>query len=140
MIVTLRDAQPQDRDFAYRLRSEPSTRAQSFNPDWSTLEEHAKWWAEKVPIRKEGPWAVSIIQKNGSDVGMLTLDARGGICEIGIAVWSSERGQGIAAMALCLLPKEIPLLAVVKPSNVASQRTFVKAGFRRISTHVWVRP
>ena len=102
------------------------------------------WINEPETKLGENFWA-KIINENGTPVGVITIGLWEGVFTISeFIVRPDKRGKGIGTTALSELiinGKEIlgieieKARSVIYPNNIASQKTFEKAGFVFISAH-----
>jgi len=119
--VRLRPARWWDRWFVLDLRNDPDTRAVGINAQ----PVGAAWWRCVKPML-----AIITAGSQSYRVGYLIVNTK---CEISIALSPTFRGHGLGTIALLLARQQYgPLTAYVKDDNLASQRAFVKAGFRYV--------
>jgi RimJ/RimL family protein N-acetyltransferase len=105
---------------------------------------HALLWIEGEATRRSADLAIDLVIADVADgrvlgeVGLARIDRTRGVAEVGYWVLPGERGQGIAAAAVCLLvpwaQRELDLRKVfarVEPQNRASVAVARSAGFER---------
>jgi spore coat polysaccharide biosynthesis protein SpsF len=97
-------------------------------------EEHARWFGAKV----DDPGVrLRVATVRNEPVGIVRVDVRGGVGEVGIAVAPGFRGQGFGTALLEALladvaadPQVVTLTASVQEGNTASMRAFTRVGFQ----------
>ena len=98
-----------------------------------TFEEHQQWFEKKL---KDKNSLFLILQFFGNDAGVVRFQIKENHAIIGISISKDFRGKKLAASFLSKSAKyyfkqnSLPILAYVKPSNIASARSFEKAGFK----------
>jgi spore coat polysaccharide biosynthesis protein SpsF len=96
-------------------------------------EEHARWFGAKV----DDPGVrLRVATVRGEAVGIVRVDVRGGVGEVGIAVAPNHRGQGFGTALLEALladlatdPQVVALTASIHEGNTPSMRAFARVGF-----------
>jgi spore coat polysaccharide biosynthesis protein SpsF len=96
-------------------------------------EEHARWFGAKV----DDPGVrLRVATVRSEPVGIVRVDVRGGVGEVGIAVAPGFRGQGLGTALLEALladvatdPQVVALAAAVHVGNTPSMRAFARVGF-----------
>lgn len=134
-MISLRKATPEDLVFYFELRSDPSARKFHFNTEPIDLATHKAWFSAKL---KDSNSRLFVIERERKKIGQVRIDLEGAAGEMDIAIVSEERGKGYAREAIEAAVREafesMPALekvnAYIKPENVASQKSFVKAGFQ----------
>jgi len=135
--VTLRRAEPADRDLLYQWQAHPSTRRYARNPRPPAYEEHCRWFEARL---RDPGCVFHFIEHDGAPCGVLRLDAMEppGAFEISILIAPESKRRGIARAALAAIRRLLPwatLHAWVHPDNTASQRLFESAGFHQVEGH-----
>lgn len=134
--VRLRSMQEDDAATLFGFQTAPGARAYARKPQSPTWDEHRAWFGNRL-TNKTCP--IYMVEAGGMPAGMVRLDeiaTAEGAVEVSILIDPNAHGQGLGQVALRLLRLRHPDLTVianVKPENVASQRIFEKAGYRRIS-------
>lgn len=97
-------------------------------------EVHQAWLAERLADPGSGLW---IAELAGAPVGQARVERRGEALEVDIFVVPAARGRSLGRRILALLREEcarrwpgLPLVARVRPHNLASVRLFAAAGYR----------
>jgi RimJ/RimL family protein N-acetyltransferase len=96
-------------------------------------EEHARWFAAKV----DDPGVrLRVATMRNEPVGIVRVDVREGVGEVGVAVAPACRGQGLGTALLEALlvdvatdPQVVALTASVHAGNTPSMRAFARVGF-----------
>lgn len=133
-MIRLQKVSQRDITFLYNLRNNPTVRINSFNTKTIRLSEHKKWF-EKT-INNKGT-KLFIIMKSGKRIGQVRFDTNKLESEINIAIEDKYRGKGYGseairkAVRLFFLNNEevTKIVAYIKQGNIASVRSFEKAGF-----------
>lgn len=137
-LVTLRTAVEADMELVFRWQQIPEIRRFFRNPNPPAFSEHSAWMKDRLSIWED---LFAIIELNGCPTGVIRLDQKYGAlpakCEVSIFVIPERHGLGIGIAALRLAREFEPraiLEANVLPSNEASRRLFLKAGYRIASS------
>jgi RimJ/RimL family protein N-acetyltransferase len=134
--LEMREAQKEDVDLYFRWANDPMVRQNSFNTEAITFENHSEWFKVKLSsIRAK----LYVFEVAGKPVGQLRIDYVDNAWVIDYSVDKHYRGLGTgqAMMAhfkasnlfVCL---QDPVKALVKTSNIASQRVFEQLGFQKV--------
>ena len=123
-----------DLDFLFHLRNDPTVRKAFFNSKKIGKRTHEAWLRTTL----EKPYVyLYIIQEKGTwhDYGYCRLVCNGDKGEISIAIHHRFRESGIATLAIRSLLRKAKQLGIqpfakVKADNIASLKTFLKAGMR----------
>ncbi len=135
--VTLRRVKIEDAGLIYEWQSNPETRRYAHNPEVPAYEEHVRWLQGKLV---DPDSHLYMIESDGIPAGVVRLDDQigpnegsdGYLVSIYTAPGYYRRGLGgIALEYMNELFAEYVLYADILPENVASQRLFAAAGFRR---------
>ncbi|MBI4122957.1 MAG: GNAT family N-acetyltransferase [Parcubacteria group bacterium] len=134
-MVSLRRAAPEDLMFYFELRNDPSAKKLHFNTEPIDLATHKAWFASKF---QDSNACLFVIEREGEKIGQVRIDLHGNAGEIDIALMSSWRGKGYAPgaiqQAVSLVFQERAdietISAYIKESNIASQKSFERAGFQ----------
>lgn len=136
--VTLRPALESDARRLWEWANEPTTRQVSFCPDAIPWENHLRWLARMF---EDDNRRLFIIQSGGDDIGQVRFDREGRGATISLGLAPTARGRGLGPRAARHGAARVLLdgwadsvLALVKPDNEASIRTFRRAGFELMET------
>jgi UDP-2,4-diacetamido-2,4,6-trideoxy-beta-L-altropyranose hydrolase len=138
--LLLRKAALHDADLIYKWRNSAEVRRYSLNP---AVLDHAKHieWLQNALTNKH---CVLLIAELNSDhpIGVLRYTVEHDNAEVSIFLNPNMIGKGLGSTILQLgaqwLKKEMPhikqITAKILPENIASQKTFVQAGFHEYFT------
>lgn len=133
-MITLRKAKKSDLMFYFKLRNEPSIRKASFNDKAIDLAEHTSWFLKKL---KDPNSYLFIVQVARQRAGQVRIDIQNNKAEINIGILPEYRGRGYGSIAIHKACKRIltkvstvdTIVAHIKFDNIASQKSFARAGF-----------
>lgn len=135
MLPTLRPVRVTDADFLFGLVNDRSVRASSFRSGPVGWREHLAWLRTQL----DGVGRLcEVVEAEGVPVGLVRAEWRDAEARISVALAKTARGQGIGAAAVSALAAKarrelgVPVVALIKPDNVRSQRMFERAGFHFI--------
>lgn len=117
----------------WRIRNEPTVRANSMEREPIPLLSHLRWFLQRWRHRTVAPFCVAVVA--GHVVGYLRLDpAVSQDWLVSIALTPTVRGQGVGRALLsraqeCATATSTILRAKVLPHNQAAQRFFERCGF-----------
>ncbi len=135
--MKLRKATLDDLHFLWELRNHPQVRQAFFHADVIDLQTHRQWLEDKLNCENT---LLFIAELDGTRLGQarLDLDTTQTQAEIHVSVLPNHHGQGFGSRILreaCQWAfTESPadrVLAHIKPENIASLRSFEKAGFQK---------
>lgn len=127
----LREAKWEDSGLLYGWVNEPECRKNSFHSQIISLMEHEVWLKKKLEDKN---CHIYIAYTGENPTGQIRLEIEEGKGIISYSVDKAYRGQGYGSKLLEELRKMHPgmtLIGKVKCSNIASQRIFEKAGYKR---------
>jgi UDP-2,4-diacetamido-2,4,6-trideoxy-beta-L-altropyranose hydrolase len=132
-MLTIRKAQKDDAEFFYNLRFSDEVIAASFTKVRPSLQEHIKWFNEKLNSQNV---IMLIASEQGKSIGYLRYNLSGYHAEISIALAPEVRGKGLGQKLLnegeSWMKKntEVKVLtAKVLPGNTSSLKMFEAQGF-----------
>ena len=156
--LSLREVQEGDCDMLYWWHQDPAVKAGSIRTEEFTLAQHREWFARTMDERITGDVRWYILEnvdlqplgvvrfgrvRKGRAVwsGGPVAESDGG-SEISILIAAPARGQGLATAALekameyarKVLPG--PFIALIKPDNLRSIKTFERLDFKRVGDEV----
>lgn len=133
--ATSRAVGPGDREMLWRWANDPSTRSSAVRKAPITWAEHVAWFEAGQRSADRLHW---IIEQGGRAVGQTRFDGilREPCAEISVSVDSEQRNLGYGPVVILAgiaalrqgLPDR-PIVALIRPDNVASLRSFDLAGF-----------
>ncbi len=120
----------------YNWANDPITRANSYVSDPIDLDTHKKWYTSKLQ-QENSLFFVARIGE--AAVGMLRFDIAEDHALIGISIDKEYRGMGLATRLLIDIQEiyfndyKMPIVALIKQSNIGSIKAFKRAGFVQFS-------
>ena len=130
--LRIRRAISTDMEFVFALSNETLVRANSYNSEKIDLGNHKIWYDRQ---QKSKDVLFCIIENNVERVGQVRFTIKEKHSVIGISISKAQRGKGYASESLKLAAEEyfntnkLPIYAYTKKSNIASVKSFEKAGF-----------
>jgi len=131
-IVACRLAVKEDLLLVYGWSNDKLVRANSYHTELIKLEDHSKWFLKKISNNNT---LFLIIEVNGQPAGIVRFEIDENKAVVGIVVSKEFRGQKLASYFLEEGSKkyfkkfEKPILAYIKKENIASVKSFEKAGY-----------
>ncbi len=139
--LSLRKASIEDCELLFRWVNDPDVRSSAFHSDWIGIEEHKKWFNDKLKDSNCIQF-VAVDQFNRA-IGQVRFDIKNKEAEIDVSVNKDHRGHGLGA---CVIRKGIDAVvqlynirlynAHIKYDNQSSIRSFEQAGFRHQRTEI----
>lgn len=136
--LLLRPVKDDDCDRIWKWANDPDVRAFSFHPSAISLDEHKRWFYEKISDKN---CKFFIILLNNRPVAQIRFDLKDNYANISIIIDEHFRGRGygprIIRMACRYLFRRTRIESVkasVLVINSASIKAFTRAGFTAIST------
>ncbi len=135
--VYLRRAGREDAELFFKWVNEPAVRANSFNTEPISWENHQKWF-EKLLV--DDMIRIYVLLQDNTSVGQVRLAFEDNKWQISYSIAAAYRGQGYGKIILQLAENELimdghagdTLFAEVKTDNIASQRIFTRLGYREV--------
>ncbi|TVZ56193.1 RimJ/RimL family protein N-acetyltransferase [Lutibacter sp. Hel_I_33_5] len=131
--LSLRKIEKNDVIYLYNLANESQARENSFQSKKITLEKHKIWFQNKLLDEKSNYY---ICQINKEDAGLIRFDIGSeDNAVIGINIDANFRGSKVSskflkiACNMFLKENSNPIFAYIKKSNIASSKSFERAGF-----------
>jgi len=140
-IISLRPANKNDCQLLWEWTNDSEVRRSSFNMAYISWEEHINWFNNKL----NDPNCIIFIAEDstGTPIGQIRFDIIGEEAEISISVDNSFRGLGYGVVMIRKGAEEIfqkniakIIHALVKLDNIASAKSFDKAGFKDLGTNI----
>ena len=130
--LTIRKVTDSDSKLIFNWSNDPLVRDQSFNSKSIDFDSHQKWFLEK----SQNDNSLLLINSLGdNNLGLVRFEVENDKCIIGIVLDKKFRGKGFAPLMLrkssAYYFKKFtpPIFAYIKKSNIASIRSFEKAGY-----------
>ena len=152
--LSIREVHPADCDWIYALSQEPGVRAASIRSGTFPIEEHRAWFARKMEQYRSGGLRWYVLEEMAQmPIGLVRYESvkagaplwsggpaaeQDGGTEVSIALAPQARGHGMGALLLHRTEpharKDLPspLIALIKPDNGGSIKTFERAGYKRV--------
>ena len=134
--LKMREAQKGDVNLYFSWANEQSVRQNSFNSEPIEYESHLKWFTTKLTSEQSKLFVFEIL---GKPVGQFRIDNVDNAWLIDYSVDKHYRGLGVGKAMITHFQASnsfsdllCPLKALVKHSNVASQRVFEQLGFQKL--------
>lgn len=131
--LQIRKAKLTDVDLLFRWTNDELVRQQSFSSEVIPYENHCQWFQRKMGDKNS---FFFIIEKEEKEVGLVRFDISDEAATIGISIDKEFRGKGLGAEIINLgvhtyfMENDFPILASIKKANLASVKSFEKAGFQ----------
>lgn len=133
----LRLANEKDAELLWHWANDPAVRNNSFNPKYIQLEQHLKWFNEKLNTDATRIW---ILEYDHESVGQIRYDrVNDSTAEISFSVSKNKRGVGFGAKLILMTCetafKELKIekiKGVTFATNIPSLKAFEKAGFKLV--------
>lgn len=136
--LMLRKAVKEDALLYYEWLNEPAVRANSFQQNAVSWEDHQRWFAARV----DDPdfFFYLFFGQQGQPVGQVRITRENTEAVISISIAAEFRGQSLSLEMIrraCehfhTSNQEVPVIAYIKTTNKGSYRAFVHGGFREIA-------
>jgi spore coat polysaccharide biosynthesis predicted glycosyltransferase SpsG/RimJ/RimL family protein N-acetyltransferase len=133
--VTYRLASSEDMLLVYEWANDKLSRANSYFSEPISLEVHEKWFEKKLSDDKT---LIYIAELDGVPAGMIRYETGADYSVVGVALASDSRGKGLASVflrdtsRLYFLRNNAQVLAYIKEENLASVKSFEKAGYVKL--------
>ncbi|MBL4669670.1 MAG: GNAT family N-acetyltransferase [Flavobacteriales bacterium] len=130
--LTIRKALADDVELLYKWSNDELVRKQSFNSNKISFETHCKWFEGKLKDKKS---LMYIVEVGSIPASVVRFDIAEENTVIGISISTDYRGKGLGGNSIKIgleeyfLVNNLPVLASIKKDNIASIKSFEKAGF-----------
>lgn len=131
--IVLRKLELKDYEVTYQWASDSTVRQNSFNSNLISFADHQNWLENKI---RDPEATYFIAEADGIPAGLIRFDTTDHLTTVGILIDENFRGMGLAVKFLkmgCLEFRKISsnvINAFIKKDNIASIKSFKKAGFR----------
>ncbi|MBX2841801.1 MAG: GNAT family N-acetyltransferase [Flammeovirgaceae bacterium] len=132
--MKFRKANINDLDITFCWANDPLVRAFSYQQDEIKFKEHEAWFEKKIG---EGDSEFLIFEVEEIPVGLVRMDNLGANWVVGISIDKKARGKGYAPAMLKSASEYVnsienqPIWAYIKKENIASIKSFIRAGFKK---------
>lgn len=143
--MTIRQAQntQPDRDLIFNLSNDPLVRSVSFNQNKIEYADHCKWYEKTLADKNTLFFLVFADETEQDFVGQIRFkrnSEQAEECVVSLSMTEQFRGKGVSANFIELGIKELrknwgnikTVVAEVKDENIASNKLFLKEGFRLV--------
>lgn len=132
--LKLRKAKISDAKLLFRWFNDVDVRNNSFIQDYTTFENHLKWFSKKI---NNSDTSIFILSNGFNNIGQIRIDYEKDYWLIDYSIDREYRGMGFGKIIIKLLLKKcnnFKFRAVVKKDNLASINVFLKTGFINTSS------
>jgi len=133
LLLKIREVTENDMRLIFNWSNDPLVRAQSFYSNTIEFENHKNWFKEKLQNDKS---LLLINNFDGNNIGLVRFELENDKCTVGILIDEKFRGKGLSSLMLINSSAyyfkrfSMPIFAYIKESNIASIRSFEKAGYK----------
>ena len=135
MKIKIRNIIKKDIKKIFNLRNDSLTRKFSKNPKKILYQDHKKWFAKTIKIKKNY-FYVALLNKK--IIGYIRYDKLGFFYKISISLDKTKREKGFSNLIIDLLEKKINknivTIAEVKKTNKSAINMFIKSKYKKISS------
>jgi len=130
--IDFRNATQADAELVFNWSNDPLVRQQSFKTEPIVWENHLSWFTKKLSSAND---LLLIVEVNNLPAGFVRFENIADKCTIGILIAADFRGLGLAAKVISkatdvfFKAHKKTVYAYIKASNVASKKSFEKAGY-----------
>jgi RimJ/RimL family protein N-acetyltransferase len=142
-LIGFRKANESDLILYFNWANDPLVRAQSYNSDIVSIDEHTNWFLEK--LNDDSCYLYIFQNELNENIGQVRIqktEDRNAI--IGLSIDSNFRGKGLGTQMLQLSAEEFfksnpeaVIQAYVKFENASSKRIFEKAGYQMVEEIIY---
>jgi len=131
--LKVREVSENDSELIFNWSNDSLVRLQSFNSNKIEFKNHENWLNEKL---KNDNSLLLINQFKSNNIGLVRFEVEKDNCTVGILLDEKYRGQGFSSLMLKISSDFyfnrflIPISAYIKESNIASIKSFEKAGYK----------
>lgn len=131
--ISYRLANSADIELVYNWSNDELVRKQSFHPDKISFKSHTHWFNRKIKSKSD---LLFIALINNIPAALVRIEGIPENSVIGVLLDKEYRGLGISSRILIETSNlyfseySTPIMAYIKDSNIASKKSFEKAGFK----------
>ena len=128
----IRHAKLTDVDLIFEWSNDEKVREQSFDSDVISYESHCEWFKNQLDNKNALTYIIEFENKPAS---LVRIHVNASNATIGVLIAEEFRGKGLARICIRTGVAEYfktnssPILAFIKKQNIASIKSFEKAGF-----------
>jgi len=130
--LKIREITKEDIKLVYDWANDLEVRNQSFNSASINFKEHESWFKKKIT----NPNSLLLINEyDENKLGLVRFEIENNKCTVGVLLDKNFRGKGLSSFMLIKSSNyffnrfKLPIYANIKESNIASIRSFEKAGY-----------
>lgn len=134
-MISFRKAEISDLEQYFKWANDEEVRRNSFNQQPISLKDHTEWFSNKIQSDR-AHLLLFYLDQTREVIGQVRLDKTDNRAVIGISLDKVHRGKGFAPVMLQMACRDFlehnpgyTIQAYIKPENIASYRSFIKAGF-----------
>lgn len=130
-MFNIRLANESDIKKVYELSNDDLVRANSINKNKILWDDHVKWFGNRIKNTEE-PFYIAETDK-GDFVAQIRFNKEEEGVVISVSIDKNFRGKGLGDKIIEEASKTLniyPIIAYVKPDNIPSKKSFIKAGFK----------
>lgn len=130
--LTIRKAESKDVDLLYNWSNDELVRTQSFTSEKIPYSAHCEWFTSKLESNNS---LIFIVEIDSVPAGIVRFESNDETTTIGTSIDKLYRGKGLGGAIIRIGTTEyfkenyLPILAMIKKDNIASIKSFEKAGF-----------
>ncbi len=133
--LTYRIAETKDWENIYKLSNDPIVRANSIHSHNISFDEHMEWFSK---VLNDDNSIILIVEKARGFIGQVKFTITDLDAVISLSIQANHRGKGFGHVMICdaidylykLKPRLETIVAYIRKNNIASIKSFEKAGFR----------
>jgi len=134
--IRLSRAVKEDRELILRWRNHPSARKNFFNAKVVSAAQHRRWYKEKLLCRDTVMYVASAGEER---IGVIRFEKRGRKIDVSVNLAPEYIGKGFGSKFIALAGERYfaetketgPIEARIKKGNIASEKAFLKAGYKK---------
>lgn len=134
--LSLRLALEKDCEIIWKWANDTETRAVSFYPEFIPWDDHIRWFRSK--LNDEKCFFYLVINQKGDSIGQIRIEKNKDEVVISVSIDKIFRGCGYGSIAIKMASQmffhacdELFIRAYIKQGNKASERAFIKAGYKK---------
>lgn len=128
----IRQAKLTDVDLIFEWSNDQLVREQSFTSDAISYVSHCEWFNNKLTDKTA---FIYILEADNKPASLVRIDVKTNNATIGVSIGKEFRGKGLGSASIrkgvaeYFKIQSLPILASIKKQNIASIKSFEKAGF-----------
>ncbi len=133
-MISIRELKATDKDLLFEWSNDPLTRANSFQTDSISFEEHDNWFEQQL-LKSHMNY---ILECDTIPMGLVRFSDKENTTIIGIVIAPAFRGKKLGSVAISMGCEQFlskhpnaNIFAYIKTDNISSIKSFEKANFER---------